>query len=180
MSTMQPIREPEKIQRMKTYLKEDSERNYMLFLLGTAVGLRISDILQLKKEDVMGKYIHVKEIKTEKMKRVIIPPYARREVKAYIDRLEDHEYLFQSREGVNQPIHRSTAYRLLRRAAEACNVDEFGTHALRKTFGYHFYNQTKDVATLQTLFNHSHPETTLRYIGINQDKLDDAMEKFRL
>ncbi|MDX9806823.1 MAG: site-specific integrase, partial [bacterium] len=53
-------------------------------------------------------------------------------------------------------------------------------HTLRKTFGYHFYQKTKDVALLQQLFNHSAPSVTLRYIGINQDIMDMAIEDFSL
>ncbi|MFJ7183812.1 tyrosine-type recombinase/integrase [Lysinibacillus xylanilyticus] len=57
----------------------------------------------------------------------------------------------KSRQGSNRPIDRSTAYRILREAAEACRIQEIGTHTLRKTFGYHFYQQTQEVATLQEL-----------------------------
>ena len=46
--------------------------------------------------------------------------------------------------------------------------DGIGTHTMRKTFGYWFYKQTKDVAKLQSLLNHSPPEITLRYIGITE------------
>ncbi|MDF9763780.1 hypothetical protein OKW24_005676 [Peribacillus simplex] len=46
--------------------------------------------------------------------------------------------------------------------------------------GYHYYQKTKDVATLMKLFNHSAPKITLRYIGINQDKLDEAMDDWLL
>jgi hypothetical protein len=49
---------------------------------------------------------------------------------------------------------------------------------MRKTFGYHFYQQTKDVALLQNIFNHSAPSITLRYIGINDDLLDKAIDDF--
>ncbi|MFP3813497.1 tyrosine-type recombinase/integrase, partial [Bacillus sp. SIMBA_005] len=58
--------------------------------------------------------------------------------------------------------------------------DDIGTHTLRKTFGYHFYKQTKDVAMLQEIFNHSDQRTTLRYIGINQDAMNNAMKKFKI
>ena len=59
-------------------------------------------------------------------------------------------------------------------------MDSIGTHTLRKTFGYHFYQKYKDIALLQELFNHSAPSVTLRYIGINQDMIDDAMREFKL
>lgn len=57
---------------------------------------------------------------------------------------------------------------------------DIGTHTMRKTFGYHFYQQTKDVAMLQEIFNHSGPDITLRYIGVNQDSMDKAMASFKI
>ena len=55
-----------------------------------------------------------------------------------------------------------------------------GTHNLRMTFVYHHYQQHKDVAVLQELFNHSAPSVTLDYIGINQDVMDRTIQDFYL
>ncbi|MBO8430908.1 site-specific integrase, partial [Spirochaetes bacterium] len=55
-----------------------------------------------------------------------------------------------------------------------------GTHSMRKSFGYHHYKQFKDVAMLQMIFNHSSPQITLRYIGINQDQIDNSYRQFEL
>lgn len=180
MNFVQPIRDAEKINEMKSYLKNKSERNYILFLLGISTGLRISDILKLRKEDLLSTHINIKETKTRKHKRIRIPPYARKELIEYARRLKDGEFVIKSRQGGNKPIDRSTAYRILREAAEQVKLNEIGTHTLRKTFGYHFYHQTKDIAMLQEIFNHSSQDITLRYIGINQDSLDKAMLKFKI
>lgn len=51
---------------------------------------------------------------------------------------------------------------------------------MRKTFGYHYYQRTKDVATLQEICNHSSPKITKRYIGIRQDEIDESLNDFRL
>ena len=51
---------------------------------------------------------------------------------------------------------------------------------MRKTFGYHQYKKSKDVAMLMELFNHASPAITLRYIGIKQDQQDKAMSNFGL
>ena len=51
---------------------------------------------------------------------------------------------------------------------------------MRKTFGYWLYQQYKDVALLQEIFNHSSPSVTLRYIGINQDNIDKSYMNFSL
>ena len=180
MKVVQPIRDLEKVDQMKVYLKERNERNYIMFMIGIAVGLRISDILKLKKEDLLKSHIDIKETKTTKAKRVKIPGYIKRDLVSYAKELNDGDYVIKSREGANRPIDRSTAYRILRDAADHVNLTEVGTHTLRKTFGYHFYKQTKNIAILQELFNHTDQKITLRYIGISQDMLDNVMDKYRI
>lgn len=66
-------------------------------------------------------------------------------------------------------------------ATKACGVEgPIRTHTTRKTFGYHFHQQTKDVVMLQQIFGHSVPSIILRYIGINDDMMDQNLEKFSL
>ncbi len=161
-------------------MKEQNERNYMLFIIGIKTGLRISDILKLKVSDVKGTHISIREKKTGKQQLIRITPSLKRELNRYIEGKSDDEYLFKSRKGRNKPIGRSMAYKILRKTAEHFHLDEIGTHTLRKTFGYHFYQQTRDVAMLQEIFNHSSPAITLKYIGVNQDSMDRAMTKFKI
>jgi integrase len=180
MNFVQPIRDPEQIQYIKEYLKEKNERDYILFVMGINTGLRISDILKLKVGDLKGSHISMREMKTGKQKRVEITSTLKRELRWYIEEREDNEYLIKSRQGKNRPIGRSMAYKILRSAAEEFGLDEIGTHTLRKTFGYHMYKQTKNVALLMEIFNHSSERVTLRYIGVNQDVMDKAMRKFKI
>lgn len=180
MNFVQPIRDPEYIRAIKRFLREKSERNYMLFLTGINSGLRISDILKLRVSDVKRPYFNIKEQKTGKTKRIAMTPALQRELKEYIKDMEDHEFLFKSREGINKPIGRSMAYKILREAAEYVSLEGIGTHTLRKTFGYHFYKQYKDPALLQEIFNHSSEDITLRYIGVNQDMMDKAIKDFKI
>ena len=168
MNFVQPIRDGELIKEIEVFLKETDSRNFMMFLLGTYTGLRISDILRLRVKDVADKsYINLKEKKTSKHKRIPINPVLKRELKAYIEGKPMNECLIKSRVGNNQAISRSQAYRIMREVANEFNLDEIGTHSMRKTFGYHYYKQTKDIAFLQMVFNHAKPEDTLRYIGLD-------------
>lgn len=180
MKEVQPIRDLEKIEQMKNELLKRSYRDYFLFVMGINTGLRISDILKLKVKDVKNKtHITIKENKTDKTKRFRINYELQREIERYIENMDEEEYLFKSRK-TNKPIQRVQAYKILKDAAEKIGIEEIGTHTLRKTFGYHFYRQTKDIALLQELFNHSSPSITLRYIGINQDIIDNAIDNFTL
>ena len=95
MNFVQPIRDPEQIQQIKEHLKEKSERNYILFVMGINTGLRISDILKLKVSGLKGSHISMREMKTGKQKRIQITAALRRELKWFIEERENHEYLIK-------------------------------------------------------------------------------------
>jgi integrase len=185
MNAVQPIRDPAMIEEIKGYLRRKRERDWFLFVLGINIGLRITDMLGLKVRDVRGKsQIRIKERKTGKTKLIEINPKLKRAIQEYIRDKSDDEYLFPSRQrdrhGRPKPITREMAYRILKEAASRYNLDHIGCHTLRKTFGYHFYLKEKNVAMLMEIFNHSHESITLRYIGINQDEIRKAMNRFGL
>lgn len=98
----------------------------------------------------------------------------------YIKNKHSDEWLFLSQRG-DKPITRIQAYIIINNACYKAGIlTNIGTHTLRKTFGYHFYQETKDVALLQCIFNHSAPSITLCYIGINQDIIDTSLRSFAL
>lgn len=180
MKTVQPIRDLEKIAAMKQVLMKQHYRNYFLFVLGINTGLRISDLLTLKVGDVKyTSHIIINEQKTGKLKRFKINSELQHHISDFTISKDAAEYLFKSRRG-NDRIHRVQAWKILNAAAGEVGLNEIGTHTLRKTFGYHFYQKYKDVAVLQQIFNHSSPAVTMRYIGINQDIMDEAVDGFSL
>lgn len=180
MNFVEPIRDKAKLEELKALLKKQSARNGFLLNFGVNTGLRISDILPLKVRDVRGKsHILITEKKTGKRKRFKINQQLQAAIRDYTHGMDDDEYLFASSKRP-QPITRVRAYQIINGAARKVGLSEIGTHTLRKTFGYHFYQRTRDIATLQMIFNHSHPSITLRYIGITQDLIDEAVDGFSL
>ncbi|MCQ2754657.1 MAG: site-specific integrase [bacterium] len=181
MECVEPIRDKKKIELVKTILKQNSMRNYLLFLIGINSGLRVSDILKLKVSDVENKrYIELKEQKTGKYKKFPITDSFKEPLKEYIIGKSPHEYIFLSQRG-DKAITRVQAYRIISEAClQAGITTKIGTHTMRKTFGYHFYQEKKDIALLQNILNHSSQKVTLRYIGINQDIIDKNLKSFKL
>ena len=175
MKVVQPIRDFEKLEEIQRILKGRNERNYILLMVGLYTALRISDILRIRVEDIQKEYLNIREQKTSKYRRVYLNPTLKKALRDYTANKQGHEFLIRSREGGNRPISRAMAYQILKEVAEEVGLDSIGTHSLRKTFGYWVYKDTKDVAALQKLFNHSNPEETLRYIGIEQDSVDSLI-----
>ena len=182
MKYVQPIRDKNKIEEIKSYLKQNGSRDLLLFTMGINTGLRISDLLKLKVIDVRNKsHVEIKEQKTGKIKRFPLLGNLQSMIEEYVRGRLDNEYLFRSREGANKPITRVMAYLIINEACQKAEItDSIGTHTLRKTFGYHHYQQFHDVAILQYLLNHSSPSITLRYIGITQDNVENTLQQFEL
>lgn len=188
MNFVQPIRDLEKISEVRDFLANKNKRDELLFCFGIYTGLRISDILTIRVKDVQGKdHFHIIEQKTRKAKqrsrkytvkkRVPIVKKLKRLLNEFCDTMQPNDFLFKSREGKNKPITRVRAYDILREAAHHCDLNEIGTHTLRKTFGFLVYQETKDVALLQDIFGHAAPYITLKYIGVNQDAIEEAYDK---
>lgn len=180
MNFVQPIRDPEIIDEIKKFLGEYNERNRMMFVLGINTGFRVQDILKLRKRDVTGDHIIMIEMKTGKKRWIQINPTLKRELRLYTKDMQDDECLFQSRQGKNRPIKRDMAYKIMQKAAKHFGLIDIGTHTMRKTFGYHMYQKTKDITLVQKMFNHTSPSITFRYIGMDQDMMDAAMNRFGL
>jgi integrase len=180
MNVVQPIRDKRKLEEVKAWFSRRPPRDNLLFLVGINTGLRISDILRLRMRDIDGQHIVLREKKTGKRRFIPVNEELAPIFRQYCKGRHGSEFLFSSREGINQPITTSMAYRLMREAAAAVGLKHIGTHTLRKTFGYHLYQQTRDPQLVCQALDHSDPAITERYIGINQDTLDTAIRKFRI
>ncbi|MFT8692846.1 tyrosine-type recombinase/integrase, partial [Liquorilactobacillus satsumensis] len=71
-------------------------------------------------------------------------------------------------------------YQIFQKLGREMDKPWFGTHTLRKTFGYHYYQRTHDIATLMVIFNHSSQQITKRYIGVTDDEINQSLNSFRL
>ena len=177
---MEPIRDGATVRAIADSLKEKDDKFYIMFMIGIYSGLRVSDILRLRVRDVRGKAeIRIREKKTGKEKFFPVNRELAEAVAAYCEGKQGTDYLIPSSRRPGAPISREYAYRVIHAAGQRFGLEHLGTHTMRKTFGYHFYTQTKDVVLLMRIFNHSDQSKTLRYIGIEQRTIDDAMKAFR-
>lgn len=178
--TVEPIREEGDIERIKKVTYQ-SPRDHLLFVMGINNGLRISDLLSLKVKDVrglkQGGILRIKEKKTGKDNVLGINKAVHKALKRYLDEAKpaDEEYLFRSRKG--GALDKRSVHRLVNKWADDAGVKgKFGTHTLRKTFGY--MHRTKCGTGFEVLarrFNHSSPAVTMRYLGITNKEVDDIL-----
>ena len=185
-NVVEPIKNKDYLSEIEKNLERKSKRNQLIWAFGLNTGLRISDILGLNISDVYNKqYVEIKEKKTGKYKRFPLNDKLKELITIYLSErsqkldLRPDEPLFLSRRKYR--LDRCQAYRII---TDACNnlgiKSNVGTHTMRKTFGYFFYQKFNNVALLQKILNHSSPSITLRYIGISQEEIDISYKNFEL
>ena len=193
MGTTQPIRRNEEIEDLKKYFLNKGEvRNYVLITMGINTALRISDLLELRWKDVWNygrrcfkKHLAVEEKKTKKQQIIYLNMACISALqllrKQAGDDVDAEWYLFQSRVGNNQHIGRNRAYSLIKHAWNELGYEgNISCHSLRKTFGYHAWQNGISPAVIMTIYNHSSMEITKRYLTIEQDDKDQVFSKMIL
>lgn len=180
MNEVEPIRNRKKLKQIERFLRKRNPRDLLLFAMATNTGLRVSDILALNVYDVKNKdYIDITEKKTGKHKRFPLNEKIKELIENFTRNKNTNEPLFKTI--YQNRMERTYAYRIVNRACRKVGINEkIGTHTMRKTFGYHHYHRFKDVALLQKIFNHYSPSVTLRYIGIDQEEINNSYLKFIL
>ena len=127
-------------------------------------------------EQLKGKSsFKIREGKTKKERTVYLNNLMA-DLADYIETLpSDTVYLFTSRKG-DSHITTTQAYRIIAKAGYMIGNNSIGTPTMRKTFGYTYYQATKDVATLMEIFNHLSQKTTLCYIGITEESIENSIK----
>jgi integrase len=183
MNAVKPIKDKALIRKMKAQLTNPRDR--LLFVFGLNSNLRIQDLLDLTigevytKNGTPRKEIKLKENKTKKTKSFPFNRSLTRELRAYakyIDTSDPEAPLFPSRkkgkDGRPRPISRSQAFRILDEAGQAVGI-EAAPHSLRKTWAYWRFKAGVPVEQISKALNHSSVKDTLRYIGLDQEEMDE-------
>jgi len=180
-----PIREQKDIKSIKRLLA-DKPRDLALFTLGINTNLRASDILNLTAGHVKhllpgDELFKYKEKKTRKERTITINKTVYEAVQALLATMpdaQDDAPLFQSRKG-GKALTVSTLNNMVKEWCAEINLKgNYGSHTLRKTFGYmHRTVHGTDIPTLMIMFNHSSQKQTLDYLCIQPEEIRDAYMK---
>jgi integrase/recombinase XerC len=157
------------------------KRDRALLELMYGCGLRVSEVANLKKSQLMEKQGWVRVLgKGEKERWVPLNPVAQEAIDQYLkDRplVQDTEWVFINFR-LTPLTARSVARVLARqliRATHLLNGDEKASpHALRHSFATHLLSAGADLRSIQELLGHSRLSTTQRYTHLDLGQLMDS------
>lgn len=138
------------------------------------LGLRISDVVQLRLDDIIkerDRYrLNITEQKTGKCRHFTI----NNDVYAYIQGYALEHGIRPNHKLVD--VTTRTIQRNVKMAREHLGINGISTHSWRKVFATEIYEKSgKDLNMTRLLMNHSSGATTLRYLGVQEAAVEEVL-----
>lgn len=165
------------IQTMKTGFSgcRPNERIATALVLEGNLGLRISDILKLRLSDIVRdgeRYrLEITEQKTGKQRVFTVPLVIQQYMENYCLRngIRPNDLMF--------PITERAVQKQLALVCDYLGYDGISTHSFRKWYATEIYKSSGyDIALVQRLLQHSSAAVTQRYIGMEPQRIERAIE----
>lgn len=150
---------------------ENLKHNTMLKLC-YGMGLRVSEIINLKIKDIDSKnmQVFIERAKGKKDRYANLPESILTQLRAYFVEYKPKIYLFEGQYG-GQYSPRS-AQKVFENALEKAKINKkTGIHGLRHSFATHLMDEGTDVKFIQELLGHNDIKTTMRYIHVSQKNI---------
>jgi len=195
MNFVEPIRDRKKIAQIKNLLRGQRRyRDLLLFTVGINTALRISDLLELRLSQFLDEkgrirnHFWIKEQKRGKRHEVVINASIREVLQEYLAEFPairknalNFFFSFPHHNDYTKHIRRGQAWKFITSICHDVGLaGNFGTHSLRKTWGYHARMSGVDVALIMHKLNHESIAYTKRYLGITDDELQAVAHRLNL
>lgn len=134
--------------------------NALVMRVCMAYGLRVSDVLRLKTDDVFKRRFTIHELKTGKPRRIKLSD----ELYTALLRQGGRVWIFEGRTDWRRHRTRQAVWRDVKRAARAFRIPaNVAPHSARKLYAVQAYRRVGNLSRVQRLLNHSDIEVTMIY-----------------
>jgi integrase/recombinase XerD len=144
-----------------------------LFMAVYACGLRVSEVVALRAEDIDSKrmVLRVCQGKGMKDRYVMLSPKLLQILREYYKAFRPTATLFFGK-GKGRPLDRGTVWRACRLIARRAGLSKRVTvHTLRHSFATHLLEAGVDLRTIQALLGHRSLRTTALYTFVSTERL---------
>jgi len=160
-------------------------RDYAILELFYASGMRVSELVTLKLENINLDVGYVRCIGKGQKERIIpIGRSARDAVKKYCDTVRSRQptarmnaYLFLSRLGKN--LSRQSVWKIIKFYARKARISKaIKPHTLRHSFATHLLEHGADLRSVQEMLGHADISTTQIYTHVDRERLRSIHKQF--
>jgi len=149
--------------------KKDRYRNYILLLTMSRTGMRVSDIVKLRKRDIDENNIIIRQGKGKKDRVIPLENELANLLGLYIDGLKPKSKLFP----ITERQIRNIVYK---HAPKDLDVHP---HTFRHSFAVHCLKQGMNIRSLQKILGHSNLTTTQVYLDVVGADVKEDFDKVK-
>ncbi len=151
-------------------------KHLLILKLCYGMGLRVSEIINLKIQDVDGvKFkVFIERSKGKKDRYVNLPESILNELRQYYKDFRPKYYLFEGENG-GQYSKRS-AQSVFKQAMTKAKINkQVGIHSLRHSYATHLLEYGTDISLIQKLLGHNSIKTTLIYTEVTDKNISNVV-----
>jgi integrase/recombinase XerD len=155
----------------------DNRKSELMLSLLYSTGLRVSELVNLKKENLNfnENFGWVRKGKGSKDRIFTFSENLREQLKSYLEGKENHIYLFSK----DKPLTPRNIQKIIKKTKERAGINKKVTpHTLRHSFATHLLEQGTDIRLIQSLLGHSSLSTTQVYTHVSSDQLRKVKNPF--
>jgi integrase len=177
----------EELDRILDSLDSDLQTR-VLFKLGLTTGFRVSELLSIRVSDILNpdgstrSLIRLLKVNTKGKRgsrELPMSSWVRQDLvdQAITSDAMGKDFIFSSRQSGNNPMHRTQAWRRLKKYSHSAGVWDTGTHRLRKTFALRMYEHFgENIEKTRKVLGHKTIEATRYYLEFPMQDTVDAIE----
>lgn len=169
-----------------------AERNRALVAVGLSTGFRVSELLSLTVECVLGpselrRVVRLQRRHTkgrQQSRTAFLAEFSKPILSRWLEIYADSPFfsptapLFPSQRRPSEALSRFQAHRIITAAFHRAGIfgprGELGTHVLRKTHARKVYEATENIFIVQKALGHASPASTVAYLSFDERELEAA------
>ena len=160
----------------KIFKVTENSKHKLILKLSYGMGLRVSEIVNLKIEDIdsVSKKVRIEKAKGKKDRYVNLPDSILTELRQYYKENRPKKYLFEGQYQEQYSIR--SAQNVFRNAMQKAGIHKkIGIHGLRHSYATHLLEFGTDISLIQKLLGHNDIKTTLVYTNVSQKSISNVV-----
>lgn len=156
----------------KIIASTENPKHKLIIQLSYGMGLRVSEIVNLRIEDIdsVKMRVFIQKAKGKKDRYVNLPKIILNDLRKYYKEFKPQEYLFEGKFGGKYSTR--SAQQVFKTAMNKAGIKKtVGIHSLRHSYATHLLEYGTDISLIQKLLGHNDIKTTLVYTNVANNQL---------
>jgi integrase/recombinase XerD len=153
----------------------ETEKSGLMIRTLYYTGLRVSELVNLKRENINFEQSQIRVIgKGNKERIILIPKGLLEKLRVYVEKRPNNVYIFSEKKALTP----RNIQKILNKIKIKLGLQKkLSPHKLRHSFATHLLEAGTDIRTIQTLLGHENLQTTQIYTQVTEELYKKAREK---